>query len=791
MGTLRVQQVLLKATNHDDAILLSTGSNLIVQQGGASTSTFRIARGNFASLRDGNSGLFGETDASNAYLGIVSGSNARRSIRFGFASDEASNTGFGTLCARSLQVTDPGLSNTYRTRVDSSDGSLVKQIFTNNSWQELSRENLSYARFSGTVTATNIMTSNLIMDTSTLTLSSIPNLPASQITSGAFSIGSFNSLLSTTSNLQVAGAASIGCNFSVAGPSTFVGDVTTSNGLSVASGSLSVAAGSATFNSNVSIFGPFAANGLSTLIGAVACSNTLSVAKSAMFNSNLSVTGPLVSSGLSTLVGAVTCSNGLNVASGAAAFNSNVSIAGPLIASGLSALIGPVTCSNGLNVASGAAAFNSNVSIAGPLVASGLSTLVGAVTCSNGLNVSGAATLKSSLTVNGNVGVGNLAPSARFQVSGGSALFDSNVTIASALSAGSASLGVLTCSSVYPTQSNAYDIGSSALPWRNATFAGSVTATTYVGLTRKYWNKYNLGLINETTGYHKIASMLTWVGANNSVLRVSGQFGGEASFAMLDLCISTRPSPPLSVTGSAYGNLAAAKAYGDIAVYYDSNAASYDVYLTSTKQFGSWDLSIEGSSGNSLLEPSSSNTAAPSGTLQTPSTLSSLFSITETSSNLMSMTTSIACSNLATTGTVTVAGTDPLFSNKDWAAWTPTADSNATLTTNYARFCSTNKRATVEFSVQLVFAVTAQTASISLPLGHVIKNTTSATQLYSKSTGSNVYTNTQGIVGSVVTFGNAFGSVVADSSTSKLIFQLSSFIPGTWSAIGIVSYELA
>jgi hypothetical protein len=239
-------------------------------------------------------------------------------------------------------------------------------------------------------------------------------------------------------------------------------------------------------------------------------------------------------------------------------------------------------------------------------------------------------------------------------------------------------------------------------------------------MTRKFWNKNNLGLLNETTGYHKIASLLPWVGANNSVLRVSGQFGGEAAFAVLDLFVSTRPSPPILVTGPAYGNLTAAKAYGDIAVYYNSDVPSYDVYLTSTKQFGSWDLSVEGSSGNVLLEPSSSNTASPSGTLQTPSTLSSLFSSTETSSNLTSFTTSIACSNVAAAGTVTIANTDPFFSNKDWAPWTPAIDSNATLTVSYARACSTNKRATVEYSLQMTFSSTAQSASITLPPAHVV-----------------------------------------------------------------------
>lgn len=161
------------------------------------------------------------------------------------------------------------------------------------------------------------------------------------------------------------------------------------------------------------------------------------------------------------------------------------------------------------------------------------------------------------------------------------------------------------------------------------------------------------------------------------------------------------------------------------------------------------------------------------------------------------MTTSIACSNIAcnnlsTAGTVTIAGTDPLYSNKDWFSWSPTtSDSNVTLTVSYARACSTNKRATLEFSVQMAFAASSGTTSISLPSGHVVNNTTSATQLFSKATGSNVFTNYQAVRGTVPTIGTAVGSIVADSSTSKLLFQLTNFIPGTWSAVGNISYELA
>jgi hypothetical protein len=247
------------------------------------------------------------------------------------------------------------------------------------------------------------------------------------------------------------------------------------------------------------------------------------------------------------------------------------------------------------------------------------------------------------LTNGASLGVGTNNPSARLHISGGNAQFDSNVTVSGTCTVGSFG------SSIIPSADNTYNLGSAANRW------GTVYAKTFYGMTRKYWNKSNLGLINETTGFHKIATLLNFTGANNSVLRLSGQFGGEAAFAVIDMYVSTRPSPPISVTGTAYGSVAAAKTYGDIVVYLEADS-TYSVYLSSTKQFGSWDLSIEGSSGNVLLEPSSTNTAAPTGTLQTPSSLSQLVTTSETTTG----TTTFACSNVtvnsaATTNTVPMA----------------------------------------------------------------------------------------------------------------------------------------
>jgi hypothetical protein len=837
MGTVRVQKVQLKATNQDDVSLISTGSNLVVQQGASNTPTFKVAHGTFYSLRDGVSGLFGETDPQGGYLGLVSSNVRRRVVGLGVGSDEASETGYGTIFARSLQVTDPSLSNSFRIRVDPTDGSLVRQSYASNTWQEVARENSLSATFPGTIIAANIIASNLTINTTKLALSSIPDLPASQITSGSFSVGSFDAPLSTTSSLQASGAASFNSNVSVAGNVAATGSVSCSNGLSVSGSTILAslqASASAMFSCNVSVAGTLITTGASTFVGgltipsgslsvagAISCSNGLNVSgASASFGSNLTVNGPILSSnsisGTSLAsTGNITATGSIGIGTASPAFN--LDVAGTIRATGRASLMGSISIpvvdsgyylyTNYQSLTAPASSnTNGDVYGLGQWPAGKMRAIISAVATSGaafnvskpaGASFGGWTDLVTVVGSNGNVGVANTAPSARFQVSGGVALFDSNVTVMSTLSAsnlnaGPASLGIVSCTAMNPVSSNAYDIGTSALPWRNATLAGTLSAQTYVGLTRKYWNKYNLGLINETTAYHKIASMLTWVGANNSVIRVCGQFGGEAAFAVLDLYISTRPSPPIYVTGVAYGNVASAKAYGDIAIFYNSNASVYDVYLTSTKQFGSWDLSVEGTSGNVLFEPSSSNTAAPVGTLQNPSTLSRLFSTTETSSNLTSMTTSIACSNLSTAGTVTIAGTDPLYSNKDWVDWTPTAsDSNLTLVVNYARACSTNRRATLEFSVQMAFAASSGTTSITLPSGQVVNRTTSATQLFSKSSGSNVFTNLQAIIGTVPTIGVAVGSVVADSSTSKLLFQLTNFLPGTWSAVGNISYELA
>jgi hypothetical protein len=267
----------------------------------------------------------------------------------------------------------------------------------------------------------------------------------------------------------------------------------------------------------------------------------------------------------------------------------------------------------------------------------------------------GASTFIDMVTVThaGNMGLG-LSPSSAYKLdiagkihATGAVQFDSNLTVSSSLNTSNlTATGTVSLPTVTPSADNTYNLGSAANRW------GTVYAKTYYGSTQKYWNKYNLGLVNATTGYQEIATLLGFVGANNSVLRISGQFGGEASFAVIDMYVSSRPSPPISVSGTAYGSLAAAKAYGNVVLYLEADS-SYSVYLSTTKQSGSWDLSIEGNSGNILLEPSSTNTAAPTGTLQTPSSLSQLVVTTQTTTDITTFTTGIATKSLALTTSAT------------------------------------------------------------------------------------------------------------------------------------------
>jgi hypothetical protein len=241
--------------------------------------------------------------------------------------------------------------------------------------------------------------------------------------------------------------------------------------------------------------------------------------------------------------------------------------------------------------------------------------------------------------VGSQVGVGTMTPSYKLDVAG------------TLRSMGAATVaGLTTSGAIAPSADNTYTLGSTTNKW------STVYAKSYNGLPRKYWSKYNLGLINTSTGYQKIATMQAFVGANNSVLRISGQFGGEASFAVIDMYVSTRPSPPISVTGTAHGKISAAKAYGDIVVYLESDS-TYSVYISTTKQFGSWDLSVEGNSGNVLLEPSSTNTTAPTGTLQTPSSLGQLAVTTETATGVTTFSGSVTCTGLTSTSGLNITST--------------------------------------------------------------------------------------------------------------------------------------
>jgi len=160
--------------------------------------------------------------------------------------------------------------------------------------------------------------------------------------------------------------------------------------------------------------------------------------------------------------------------------------------------------------------------------------------------------------------------------------------------------------------------------------------------------------------------------------------------------------------------------------------------------------------------------------------------------SISAATGAVAIVNGVSAATVTIAGTDPLFSNMNWASWTPVStDTNVVFTTSYARFAVLNKRAWIEFSFQMAFTASAATTAVTLPTGQTIPRTAKAVQAYTKATGFNTYVNTNSTQNSIQTVGTAVGDVSADSTTSKLILGLVNFIPGTWTVVGTLTYEIA
>lgn len=137
---------------------------------------------------------------------------------------------------------------------------------------------------------------------------------------------------------------------------------------------------------------------------------------------------------------------------------------------------------------------------------------------------------------------------------------------------------------------------------------------------------------------------------------------------------------------------------------------------------------------------------------------------------------------------ITVGNTSAITSHLDWASWSPTSTtSNVTLQVNTARYCTINKRCSISYSLQMILSAASSNVTLSLPSN--VATTTVATQTYVKAPGSNSYVNTNFASNNMITSGTSVGTVQADKVSSKLILSLVNFIPGTWTAIGQLTYE--
>jgi hypothetical protein len=616
-----------------------------------------------------------------------------------------STTSFGTsVLPGSNAAYDVGASNTAWRSIYASNAVLAGQLTAGGGIVSSGGINVT----SGPSTFAGTLTANVLSVSGTSSFGSNVGVSGRVVASGGFT--SSNGLIVS------GGTTTLASNVNVSGPLSAAGGLTSSNGLTIASGT-------ASFASNVAVAGPIVSSnsvsGASFSTAGAITAGTGSFSGDVTVSGNFSVGGRIDYISTSELLVAdkhITLASSSNptdaAANGAGLYiqgsnytNSNSTISfswntgangnywlpkgGNLAVQGTSGskMVTLSTAADGSlkllsddgTTATTSAAFgtpllpaSSSLDIGslstswGTVYASSIgsaSRLVpvyaSTINCSNvisaGSSTFGAVSCTTITTNNSNISAGTGSLTA------GPASLGTITCGAIGTQGNTISAGIITCTAVNPGATNSYDLGTSSATWRNGYFGGTISAGAYTGLTRKYWNKYNLGLINETTGYHKLATLLPWTGANNSVLRVSGQFGGEAAFTVLDLYISTRPTP-LTVSGTAYGNVAAAKAYGDIAVYLESSS-NYSVYLSSTKQFGSWDLSVEGSSGNILLEPSASNTSSPTGTLQTPSILSQLNVTTELSTKVTTMSTGLSCSNLTAAGTFSLGSLAGSYSN--------------------------------------------------------------------------------------------------------------------------------
>jgi hypothetical protein len=203
---------------------------------------------------------------------------------------------------------------------------------------------------------------------------------------------------------------------------------------------------------------------------------------------------------------------------------------------------------------------------------------------------------------------------------------------------GAIDCGIVTSGQHNPATTATYDLGATSSAWRNAYLSGSLSASTYTNLPRKYWNANTQGFWNAAAGSLCKVGTLLAVGnaANGGSVRISGAIGGFGNnqSAIVDCIISSRGA--YGVKGYANGYVAGAKAFADIVTYVESTG-TFSIYLKVVATFVSWDLSVEGAGTNvTVLEPSNTITTSPSGTLNTSSVLSVLNQTTESSSTTTS-----------------------------------------------------------------------------------------------------------------------------------------------------------
>ena len=205
----------------------------------------------------------------------------------------------------------------------------------------------------------------------------------------------FEGATSLSSNLTVAGTASItgtaalSSNLTVAGTAALASNLTVTGTTSLSS-NLTVAGtasitGTAALSSNLTVAGTAALASNLTVTGTTSLSSNLTVAGTAALDSNLTVTGTTSLASNLTVTGTTSLSSNLTVA-GTAALASNLTVTGT------------TSLSSNLTVA-GTAALASNLTVAGIVALSNSVNIYGATTLSNSLNVNGITTLSSNLII--------------------------------------------------------------------------------------------------------------------------------------------------------------------------------------------------------------------------------------------------------------------------------------------------------------------------------------------------------------------------------------------------------